>query len=320
MSYHVIHIRTHGSRLTKDRGRLILKSNDDNKAHTPKVIALEDVLAIIVAAKGVTITSSAFAALLKQGSSIVHCDENYQPVGKSLPLQKIIKGETFFNQVEQPKVLNKQIWRILLKTKIANHARVLDSLKIQKNKLWDHLKKTKIDEGNSARYYWGKFFPAIGAGKMLRDRRSETLPNKMLNYGYTILTTLCHQSLIAHGINCQLAVNHIPRYQADPLVYDVVEPYRAYLDIMLAEFYMSSDVADLIRRKPKTDSQLLDLWCRKVGESLQLMRVSYNQVSLTLLNSIDKTAASLSNTYAYKNIDELWLPQLDRTYNDTITK
>lgn len=60
MSYHILHIFNHGSVLKKNRGLLVCES-----PHNPsRKIPIDDVRAIIVAAKGVTITSQVFSTLL----------------------------------------------------------------------------------------------------------------------------------------------------------------------------------------------------------------------------------------------------------------
>ncbi len=320
MSYHIIHIRTHRSFLSKKRGRLILKqpsiktadlelpkSDNDHREYSEKSIALEDVHAVIIAAKGVVISSAAFSSLLEQGSSILHCNEKYEPVGKSLPLPKTIDKDCVNQQLERPRVLNKQLWKKLLYQKVYNHACVLDSLKVTDHKLWTILKSPQLDEGNAARHYWGYYFPGIGVGRMNRDRHLDTPPNAMLNYGYTVLTTLCHQALLAHGLICQLGVCHVTRYRADPLVYDFVEPFRAYIDLVLAEYFSQAD------------SPNFDGWCELVGKKLRDIRVDHPRYSLKLINAIDKSASSLARTYSKKDIKNLWLPSFPKSSmnNDT---
>ena len=122
------------------------------------------------------------------------------------------------------------------------------------------MKEENFDEANCARRYWQLYFPSIGWSAAKRDRKDDTAPNQMLNYGYAVLAALCHRSLIVHGLLPQLGVHHKPRYRSDPLVYDLMEPFRPAVELMLAEFMLTPDIS----MKP---------WAKKVGTELRERRV-----------------------------------------------
>jgi CRISP-associated protein Cas1 len=54
MSQHVLHVLKHGSVLSRDRGFLVCRGEDNSEGRLPH----EDVRAVIIAARGVTLTSS----------------------------------------------------------------------------------------------------------------------------------------------------------------------------------------------------------------------------------------------------------------------
>ncbi len=114
--------------------------------------------------------------------------------------------------------------------------------KLQSSYLEAALRRDEFDEANCAKRYWQLFFPAIGWSATKRDRKEDTAPNQMLNYGYAVLSALCHRSLIVHVLLPQLGVHHKPRYRSDPLVYDLMEPFRPAVELMLAEFMLEPDV------------------------------------------------------------------------------
>jgi len=119
----------------------------------------------------------------------------------------------------------------------------------------------------------------------------------MLNYGYTVLAALCHRSLIVYGMTPLLGVQHKPRYRAHPLVYDLMEPFRPCVDMMLAEFLL----------QPEVDFRS---WCKKVGNDLRDRRVQHPRYSLKLMDSIDMAAKSLAASYRERDPEQLWLPTL----------
>jgi CRISPR-associated protein Cas1 len=296
MSFHILHIVQHGVVLGKDRGFLTCKSLADN-GFAEKRMPLEDIRAVIIAARGVTLTSSAIAALLESESIILHCNEKYQPCGITAPLPRIIDTRAFLSQTSRPSRLNQSIWNRLLIGKTRNQQAVLLRVGQRSAYLDRALKTKKIDEGNCARRYWQIYFPCIGWGWTSRDRRLDTPPNRMLNYGYAVLATLCHRALLVHGLNPLLGVGHLPRYRSTPLVYDIMEPYRPFVDCMLADFLAGGEITE-------------DKWARHVGGQLREHRVHHNRFSLKLMDAIDKSASTLARCYSEASVEPLWLPAI----------
>jgi CRISPR-associated protein Cas1 len=299
MSYHVVHVLTHGALLAKERGMLICRPPKDSEDGLERKLPLEDIRAVVIAARGVTLTSNAVAAILEQDGVILHCNESYRPVGVTMPLPRIIDPRAYLNQADRPKRLNDRLWQKLLLGKTANQQRVLRQQDRFSAYLERAMKKKAVDEGNCARHYWQLYFPSIGWGATRRDRKLETPPNRMLNYGYTVLSALCHRALLVHGLSPLLGVGHVTRYRADALVYDVMEPYRPFVDGLLAEFLRSGDEC--------SESS----WCRHIGSQLRLRRVEREPFSLKLLDAIEKTASTLAQAYAQLSPDPLWLPSLN---------
>ncbi len=299
MSYHIVHILTHGALLARERGFLVCRPPKDATDEQEKKLPLEDIRAVVIAARGVTLTSNAISGILEQDGMILHCDESYSPVGMTMPLPRIIDTRAYLNQASQPKRLNEKIWLRLLLGKTANQQAVLKERDLFSKHLEQAMKQKKVDEGNCARHYWQLYFPSIGWTATRRDRKLNTPPNRMLNYGYTVLAALCHRSLIVHGLTPLLGVGHVARYKADPLVYDLMEPFRPFVDRMLAEFMQ------------ETPEITEEAWCRKIGRELRERRVEKEPFSLKLLDAIDKSAASMTDCYSHLTADPLWVPLLN---------
>lgn len=299
MSYHVVHILTHGATLARERGMLVCRPPKTALNERAKELPLEDIRAVIIAARGVTLTSNAISGILEQDGIILHCDESYRPIGMTTPMPRIIDTRAYLNQASQPKRLNEKIWQRLLLGKTANQQAVLKDRELFSAYLERAMTKKLVDEGNCARHYWQLYFPSIGWGGTRRDRKINTPPNRMLNYGYTVLAALCHRSLIVHGLSPLLGVGHVARYKADPLVYDMMEPYRPFVDCMLAEF---------MQQAPEITEEA---WCRKIGLDLRERRIEREPYSLKLLDAIDRSASTLTQCYSHLTPDPLWVPALN---------
>jgi CRISPR-associated protein Cas1 len=293
MSFHILHVFQHGATLAKERGFIVCRSQDKSERRLPH----EDLRAVIIAARGVTLTSNFVSAVLETDGVILHCNESYLPCGITAPLTRVIDSRAYMNQVSRPRRLNERIWQRLLRGKTINQQRVLKHRELSSPHLELALKRNFIDEGNCAKRYWQLYFPAIGWSATRRDRKENSAPNQMLNYGYTVLGALCHRSLLVHGLTPTLGVKHTTRYKADPLVYDLMEPFRPIVDMMLAEFLREEDVS-------------LRAWSKKVGVELREMRVQHERYSLKLMDAIDACASSMTRSYSAMSPEPFWVPEL----------
>ena len=174
---------------------------------------------------------------------------------------------------------------------------VLQKQQLKSGHLERALATNDIDEANCAKRYWQLYFPSIGYTGSRRERKEENTPNQMLNYGYAVLASLCHRALIIYGLSPLLGVKHTTRYQAHPLVYDIMEAFRPSVDLMIAEFLLQPDIS-------------MNAWSKKVGTELRETRVKYKDYSLKLMDAIDASACSLARSYAEHSSEPFWVPSL----------
>ena len=314
MSHHILHVFQHGAVLGRERGFIVmrapgvpalpggaklLKSSDGAASAEPleRRLPLDDIRAVVIAARGVTLTSNFLSGLLERDAIVLHCDESYQPCGWTAPLARVVDLKAFQHQTARPRRLNEKLWHEMLRGKTLNQSRVLQHKKIRSAHLELALRNDEFDEGNCARRYWQLFFPSIGWTATRRDRRDDNAPNQMLNYGYAVLAALCHRSLIVHGLLPQMGVHHMPRNRSDPLVYDLMESFRPSVELMLAEFMLEPDLT-------------MKAWSRKVGTQLRDCRVRHKDYSLKLMDAIDASANSLARAYESMSADDFWVPEL----------
>jgi CRISPR-associated protein Cas1 len=66
MSHHILHVFQHGAILGRERGFITCRANDQPERRLP----LDDVRAVIIAARGVTISSNFLSGLLETAGLI----------------------------------------------------------------------------------------------------------------------------------------------------------------------------------------------------------------------------------------------------------
>ena len=112
------------------------------------------------------------------------------------------------------------------------------------------------------------------------------------------MSAIIHRAIIISGLNCLLGVNHKTYYRNTPLVHDVIEPFRAFVDIALYNFAMSGGDISIAP------------WSVFFGKFLRDKRVKKGAVSMKLCDAPDYLCETLANVYRRKDSDELWTPRL----------
>lgn len=64
------------------------------------------------------------------------------------------------------------------------------------------------------------------------NRRSDDPVNSALNYGYAIVRSYIIKALISTGFHCAIRINHHNEYNNFNLADDLIEPWRAMVDLI----------------------------------------------------------------------------------------
>ncbi|MEM0201323.1 MAG: type II CRISPR-associated endonuclease Cas1 [Candidatus Micrarchaeaceae archaeon] len=285
----------HNSHLTVDRGCLVCSVPEIEEHRIP----LTDILAVIIAARGISFSSECISRLTENGTVILHCNESYHPIAKTIRLYATIHNEIFEKQISKDTEFNQKLWNKLLYAKIKNQALLLDIIK-PSHKLWNEISTNSYDEGNIARYYWKIYFSFFkDLGPPLREHKDAIYPvNQRLNYGYAVLSAILHRSLVGHGLITSLGIHHKYRFKSDPLLYDIMEPLRPLCEAMLASFFQ------------KYPDIKMDEWAKTVAQGLIEHKIIISNGKTTkLIYAIDIYVRSISECFFSNNLDKVYIPE-----------
>lgn len=223
----------------------------DDQSQVVKTIPIEDVGVVILDNRQVTITSCLVSELLNNNVALITCDDKSMPTGLMLPLHtNTLQSERFQDQLEASLPLRKQLWQQTVEAKIRNQAAVLKKVSgaDARNMLaWaGSVKSGDSDnmEARAAAFYWKNIFPDLET--FTRDRYGPA-PNNLLNYGYAILRAVIARSLVATGLLPTLGIHHHNRYNAYCLADDIMEPYRPFVDTIVADVMVDNPCHQLTR-------------------------------------------------------------------------
>ena len=261
------------------------------KSGAVKSIPIEDIGVIVLDNKQITITQGALGALLDNNVAVITCDEHRMPSGLMLPLDgNTTQSERFRDQIEASLPLKKQLWQQTIQAKILNQSTVLyrqRGMECGNMEAWaKQVKSGDSDnlEGRAAAFYWQNLFGRI---KGFRRDREGVPPNNLLNYGYAILRAVVARSLVGSGLLPTLGIHHHNRYNAYCLADDIMEPYRPYVDKLVAEIVDSG--ADITNLTKEIKGQLL---------SIPILDVVINGRRSPLMIGVGMTTASLYKCYS----------------------
>lgn len=265
--------------------------SDHFKESVVKRVPIEDIGVVVLDHKQITITQGAMSALLDNNVAVISCDEHRMPSGLMLPLDgNTTQSERFREQIEATLPLKKQLWQQTIQAKILNQSTVLyrqRGLECGNMEAWaKQVKSGDADnlEGRAAAFYWQNLFGHI---KGFRRDRDGIPPNNLLNYGYAILRAVVARSLVGSGLLPTLGIHHHNRYNAYCLADDIMEPYRPYVDKLVAEIVDSG--ADITNLTKEIKGQLL---------SIPVLDVVINGRRSPLMIGVGMTTASLYKCYS----------------------
>lgn len=256
----------------------------------PRTIPIEDIGVLILDHPQLSLTHGILNALLESGSAVITCSQSHMPTGLLLPLAgHSLQSERFQQQLEASLPLRKQLWQQTIRAKIQNQEALLALIHgrhFPNMQAWSKQVRSGDPDNLEARaalFYWSQLFPSLPA--FTRDREAEA-PNALLNYGYAILRGLMGRALVASGLLPTLGIHHHNRYNAYCLADDMMEPYRPYVDSLVAHIYEAHQPETLTRE------------CKRELLTLPELDVVIDGVRHPLMVGVGLTAQSLQHCFA----------------------
>lgn len=302
MTYHILHITTPNVFLYTDKGFLFCKYNDESE----NKIALDDIRAIIVATHQVGFTNSCLAKLLEKDVAILHCTNSYKPIGWSISFDRVIRTKAFFNQIKQNTDFENLLWKKVLKQKVLNQAYNLEYCKQDNTNIINLINKPLMNEANIAKQYWNLYFNSLETPQKREHKGAKSFENICLNYGYAVFQTLLYRSVIIHGLLPNLGIHHEEKYSSTPLIYDLIEPFRAFIDFYLYKF-KTNESGSFKNKDLKT-------WNKYCAFCMKNYRLKAKGLSYKIIDYIDIYIEEIVSSYINFDVQNIILPNLKDQY------
>lgn len=200
----------------------------------------EDIGYVVLDHPQITFSMAVMQHFAANNTAVVLCGADHHPASVMLHLEtNSIQSQLYQAQATAGTSLKKKLWKQTVKAKLRNQAAVLDASGQQGEPLRYIARKVKSGdssncEARGARVYWPSLF-----GLAFRRQRFGAPPNHMLNYSYAILRAATAKALCGSGLLPALGIHHKNKYNAFCLADDIMEPYRPYADMLVAELHHS---------------------------------------------------------------------------------
>lgn len=279
------------ARLSLARGQIVIERDGEATVTVPA----EDVGLVVIDTTRLSITSALLTRLAEENVAVVVCDSRHHPAGLQLPLEgNTLTGERIQRQTAVSAPLRKRLWQQSVKAKIHNQSVMLARVSGERHRCMDvwagDVKSGDPDnlEGRAAAYYWPRLMQAVtGQRRFVRDRDGEA-PNNLLNYGYAIVRAIVARAIVCAGFHPALGIHHHNRYNAFCLADDLMEPYRPYVDMRVAEI-----MADAVDEEPTLGGD-----ARRRLLEIATIDVHVGRSRRPLVTAVGATVASLVKCYA----------------------
>jgi len=306
----IIEISTEGSHLCIHRGFMIVKLDGKEVGK----VALDDISSVIANGFGLTYSNNLLIELSKRKVPMIICGNNHNPVSFLWVLDgHHQQAKRMDAQLDADKPLKKRLWKFIVQAKINGQISSLDYLGKDSSFLKNIVGKVRVGdlaniEAQTAKFYWKELF-----GKDFRRDRGAMGSNSLLNYGYMIVRSLVARYVIGAGLHPTLGIHHKNANNPMRLVDDLMEPYRAYVDMCV--YKMLENGLDEVNKETK---QILASVCFMNIQSNNRM-VAMNFLVEDMCNSLGAVYEGLREDLILPDIMrplDIALPSL---YNNSIT-
>lgn len=223
------------------RGFMVVQDTEGERKELGQV-PLDDVVAVIANAHGLSYTNNLLVALAERCAPFVLCAANHNAVGMVLPIEgNYQQAKRFDAQIAASQPLIKRLWAEVVKSKLQQQAAALEATGAPFVPLSALVRKVRSGdpdnfEAQGARRYWGLLF----GDDFRRDQQGVGL-NAMLNYGYTVLRAATARAVVAAGLHPTIGLHHSNEGNAMRLVDDLMEPFRPMIDLKVWQLHKQGE-------------------------------------------------------------------------------
>ena len=203
-------------------------------------IALEDLACVVFSHPDITISSAALAYFGSNGISLLTCGKGYMPATITLPFAPHSKYSGIVaKQLGCSIGFRNSLWKTIVKAKIGNQAAALEALGVDASPLRQIAAEVRSGDPTNREALAAKiYFPLYRPGY---TRDSVCALTSALNYGYAVVRSTLARNVVSHGFITSVGLHHCNEKNEFNLVDDLIEPFRALVDLHVAGIDLNAE-------------------------------------------------------------------------------
>lgn len=260
------------------------------------LIPVEDISQIMVHGANIRLSTMDLSILSQNKVAVMTLDAKYLPTAIVLPFEGYARQSKMMHaQVATDKEIYLDLWCQIIKQKICNQSRALSIIgldgaeaiiKYAADVSYDNVNQM---EASAAKEYFAYYHDGL-------NRRTDDPVNSRLNYGYVVIRSAIARSLAAAGFHPTFGIHHDSQLNAFNLADDLIEPYRAMVDVV-AHNNIGTNL-QLSKGERKAIAHTLHNACMVYG------------MKINILTSIDIMVESLKRIILDKSSEPFQLPTI----------
>jgi len=301
----ILEVADDSRHLSLYRGFVVIQDKNHRNSELGRV-PLDDILAVIAHAHGLSYTNNLLVELAVRGIPFVLCDDLHNSVGMLWPVEgHHQQARRIDAQIEAGVPKKKAVWAKIVRSKITQQAFLLEQNGKSAAALHRLARNVKSGdpencEAQAARIYWTELF----GREFVRDRLAGGI-NMLLNYGYTILRSATARAVIAAGLHPSIGVHHNNGGNPMRLVDDLMEPFRPVVDCAVVQIVQTIELgggnSDEVQLTPEVKRHLVSCLfqdaCYENSRTPVMVAIQNLATSLALLFLGERNAISLPQRF-----------------------
>ena len=214
---------------------------------TVSMIHLSEIDVVILDTTSVSITGVLLSELSKNKIVLLCCNERHMPSSIHMPLYSNVEfSGRFRTQIKWNKQICNSVWNTILRHKISSEIHVLKFMGLRSltiDRLSDYLNDVGDIENNREGLAAKIYFSALFGEDFIRHEADGL--NAALDYGYAMILSLVTREIVSYGFLPALGIHHDNNMNSFNLACDLMEPFRAIVDYVVALHYEGIFDSDL---------------------------------------------------------------------------
>ena len=224
MSWRIIVI-SRSAKLDYKLDYLVVRQEEITRIH------LSEISVLMIESTAVSLTAALLNELTKRKIKVIFCDEKRNPSSELISYYgSHDTSAKIRKQIEWTAEMKLMVWTEIVTEKIRKQMELLKDLeKEERHLLKEYLEEIQPGdltnrEGHAAKVYFNALYG-------MQFTRTADIPyNAALNYGYSLILSVCNREITANGYITQLGLFHNNMFNQFNLGSDLMEPFRILVD------------------------------------------------------------------------------------------